>query len=141
MKPEEAIDVLERERNKSHWDSLDELKQASDAWKMAIDALQELKNRNQNLNNSSDPIRRQDAIRIVDGIDTWQAGWRGDAIESMKALPSAQPEIIYCKECKFAHMTYDGDCKYCDVWFSDESYYLDGDYYCASAERRTDEGD
>lgn len=42
--------------------------------------------------NMSDPISRQDAIRIVDGIDTWQAGWRGDAIESMKALPSAQPE-------------------------------------------------
>lgn len=39
MTPQEAIDVLERERNKSHWDSLDELKQASDAWKMAIEAL------------------------------------------------------------------------------------------------------
>lgn len=41
---------------------------------------------------SCDSISRQEAIRIVDGIDTWQAGWRGDAIESMKALPSAQPE-------------------------------------------------
>ena len=39
MKPQEAIDVLERERNKSHWGGLDELKQASDAWKMAIEAL------------------------------------------------------------------------------------------------------
>ena len=37
-------------------------------------------------------IDRRDAIRIVDSIDTWQAGWRGDAIESLKALPSAQPE-------------------------------------------------
>lgn len=40
-----------------------------------------------------DAISRRDAIRIVDSIDTWQAGWRGDAIESLKALPSAQPEI------------------------------------------------
>lgn len=40
MTPQEAIDVLERERNKSHWNSLDELKQASDAWKMAIEALE-----------------------------------------------------------------------------------------------------
>ena len=39
-----------------------------------------------------DLIERQDAIRIVDGIDTWQAGWRGNAIESLKAMPSAQPE-------------------------------------------------
>ena len=46
----------------------------------------------------SDLISRQDAIRIVDGIDTWQAGWRGDAIESMKALPSAQPER--CEDCE-----------------------------------------
>ena len=57
----------------------------------------------------------------------------------LEEVPSAQPEIIHCKECKFAHMTYDGECKYCDVWFHDESEYLDGDYYCASAERRTDE--
>lgn len=40
----------------------------------------------------NDLISRQDAIRIVDGIDTWQAGWRDYAIESLKALPSAQPE-------------------------------------------------
>lgn len=46
----------------------------------------------------SDPIERQDAIRIVDSIDTWQAGWRGNAIESLKALPSAQPER--CEDCK-----------------------------------------
>ena len=47
-----------------------------------------------------DTISRQEAIRIVDGIDTWQAGWRGDAIESMKALPSAQTEQkwIPCSE-------------------------------------------
>ena len=40
MTPQEAVDVLERERNKSHWGGLDELKQASDAWKMAISALE-----------------------------------------------------------------------------------------------------
>ena len=44
------------------------------------------------MNQKDDLISRQDAIRIVDGIDAWQAGWRGDAIESIKALPSAQPE-------------------------------------------------
>lgn len=49
-----------------------------------------------------------------------------------------QPEIICCRDCKYAHMTYDGECKYCDVWFSDEAMYVDGDYYCASAKRRED---
>ena len=61
------------------------------------------------------------------------------AVNRIEALPSVQPEIIHCKECKYAHMTYDGDCKYCDVWFPDESKYVGGDYYCASAERKTDE--
>lgn len=40
----------------------------------------------------------QDAISIVDSIDTWQAGWRGNAIESLKALPSAQPKR--CEDCE-----------------------------------------
>ena len=53
------------------------------------------------------------------------------AIEALE-----QPEIIHCRECKHSHMTYDGECKYCDIWFPDEKCYMDGDYFCASAERR-----
>ena len=65
--------------------------------------------------------------------------------EVRKMVPSVQPnhnadaskmEIIHCKDCKFAHMTVDGECKYCDIWFPDEKTYMPGDYYCASAERR-----
>ena len=66
--------------------------------------------------------------------DRCRKRWMGDI-----TLPPAQPEIVRCKECKFAHMTYDGECKYCDIWFPDEKTYMDGDYFCASAERRTDE--
>lgn len=51
-------------------------------------------------------IDRRDAIRIVDSIDTWQAGWRGDAIESLKALPSARPEIT--DEQAIAHLQSSG---------------------------------
>ena len=54
-------------------------------------------------------------------------------------LPSAQPEIVRCKECKYAHITYGGEVKYCDIWFPDESHYIDTDNYCSFAERRTDE--
>lgn len=59
-----------------------------------------------------DLISRQDAIRIVDGIDTWQAGWRDNAIESIKALPSAQPDCTECAE--YDHETKSCP-KYCDV--------------------------
>ena len=55
----------------------------------------------------------------------------------LEQLPSAQPEIIRCKDCKYARLTYDGSCKYCDIWFPDEAEYMDGDYYCASAERKS----
>ena len=56
-------------------------------------------------------------------------------IEMQKALP----EIIRCKDCKYAHITYGGEVKYCDIWFPNESHYIDTDNYCSFAERRTDE--
>jgi len=51
--------------------------------------------------------------------------------------------IVRCRECKHAHMTYDGLCKYCDTWKDDDGnlleLYLDGDYYCADGERKESE--
>lgn len=48
-------------------------------------------------------------------------------------------DIVRCRECKHAHMTYGGECKYCDVWKDDDDtcleLYLDGDFYCADGER------
>ena len=53
------------------------------------------------------------------------------------ALPTIQPEIVRCKDCKYTRLTDDGSCKYCDIWFTDEAEYIDGDHYCASAERKS----
>jgi hypothetical protein len=57
-------------------------------------------------------------------------------------LPSAQPEIIRCKDCRFAILTYDGDCKYCQYLEGEfgltDAVYFDGNDYCSHAERRTD---
>ena len=47
-------------------------------------------------------------------------------------------EIIMCKDCKYSHMTFDGECKYCDIWFPIEKTYMDGNYFCGMAERRED---
>lgn len=76
----------------------------------AINALENAKNDNlttesaQNVPNQAfkmqksdgfdDTIFRQAAINIVYEIDTFQAGWRFNAMEQIKALPSAQPEPI-----------------------------------------------
>lgn len=61
----------------------------------------------------------------------------------LEGLPSAEPENIHCRDCKYAHLTYDGFCKYCDKWVDGDgtplTVYLDGDFYCGFAERRIDE--
>lgn len=48
-------------------------------------------------------------------------------------------ELVRCRDCKYSHMTVNGECKYCDIWFPDEAEYTDGDYYCASGERKDGE--
>lgn len=60
------------------------------------------------------------------------------ALDAIENLPSAEPErkIIYCKDCKFAHLTTKGEVKYCDVWFPEEKTYLSADNFCSSAEKR-----
>jgi hypothetical protein len=70
-----------------------------------------------------------------DTISRQAPSWYAAQIEK---LPAAQPEIIRCKDCKYARLTNDGSCKYCDIWFPNEAEYMDGNYYCASAERKTD---
>ena len=62
-----------------------------------------------------------------------------DVIKTVFGLQAVDVvEVVRCKECKFAHMTVNGQCKYCDIWFSEESAYMPGDYFCASGERKTD---
>lgn len=79
-----------------------------------------------------DTISRQAAI---DTLEKWL--YDGDdtrtIAETLYALPSAQPEIIRCKDCKEG--TYSSDCtiicKYHNNAFS-------SDDFCSLAERRTD---
>lgn len=60
------------------------------------------------------------------------------AINMIENLPT-ELEIIYCKDCKYSHMTVDGLCKYCDIWFPDEKTYISGNHFCASAEKRNND--
>lgn len=72
----------------------------------------------------NDPISRQAAIDVVKRL-------MGDSELSrtvqtgLDILPSAQPEIVRCKDC-FMH----GVCRF--------EQYLGLDGYCSKAERRTD---
>jgi hypothetical protein len=91
----------------------------------------------------SDTISRKAAIdalgELITGSTESGYAWfyTDDVYKAIKQLPTIQPEIIRCKDCKYARLTDDGSCKYCDIWFPDEAEYMDGDYYCASAERKS----
>ena len=90
----------------------------------------------------SDLIDRQQAIdalgdepEVWTGKDEYAQGlnnqWHYDR-NAIKAVPSAQPDIIRCRNCKFAS----GDSRICMKFGHSPIGELD---FCAWAERRTDE--
>ena len=58
----------------------------------------------------------------------------------INALPPAQPEIIHCRNCRYSVDFYKDGCCYCMREFNGMRYIEEGfGFYCAGAERRTDE--
>ena len=72
----------------------------------------------------ADLISRQAAIDVVNGIDSY-------FVKYIEALPSAQPEIIRCKDCKYLNI----DSIYSQYWCGGRKVYPD--FYCGKAERKT----
>ena len=60
-----------------------------------------------------------------------QQQWESD-VDAIKAVPSAQPEIIRCKGCKF----FVSDMEWCEA---DDEHPASPDAFCSWAERRSDE--
>ena len=109
----------------------------------------------------SDLISRQDAIdeikyeleminSVLDSITLdfnarerlyQRRGEAREILNSIQQLPSAQPEIIHCRECK--HWREGDAYSYCDKLFSMGvldvyDYMASEDDFCSNAERRTD---
>ena len=96
-----------------------------------------------------DPIERQAAIDVLKGLPTWWAdagGYYGgpqpqmeallepeDVISAIENMPSAQPEIVRCKDCKFANSLKIG------IVCRNMSHSVTENDFCSRAERRTDE--
>lgn len=66
--------------------------------------------------------------------------WLTD-IHIIDSAPSI--DLVCCKECKKAHLTYDGKCKYCDEWKDTDGNYIevyhDGNHYCSYGVRKESE--
>jgi len=93
----------------------------------------------------SDLISRQAAIDALNGEIEITGRTNAEAIKGyvrlvkdrLERLPSAQPEIIRCKDCKYGVDYYhDGSCYCAKPGY--ELLYFDGswEFYCANAERR-----
>lgn len=99
----------------------------------------------------SDLIDRQKAIELIHTLypsmpfmranrEWWKKKYKPyiECKEALEQLPSAQPEIIRCKDCKYA----EPNGKYgCEVYHYKlyETHDMKADDFCSRAERRTDE--
>ena len=91
-----------------------------------------------------DLIRRKAAI---DALKKQMSDWNDDynvpvrkSIENIERLPSAQPEIIRCKDCKYCDRGIDENGNpflKCLGWSYGGTQDED---FCSHAERRTDDG-
>lgn len=51
---------------------------------------------------------------------------------------TTEKDKVCCRECKYAHLTYAGECKYCDLEDGDDPLYYDGDYSCGFGKKKDD---
>lgn len=77
---------------------------------------------------TGDFISRQAALSALAST----AGVGNRALDKIRALPSAQPEIVRCKDCKWFHDMG------CAIRIVDESDEPKEEDYCSFAERRTE---
>ena len=87
-----------------------------------------------------DLISRQAAI---DALKNERSDWNCDynvpvdhCIDAIYSVPSAQPEIIRCKDCKHGEHWYRDNAR-CFLWH-DTGIDVFEDGFCSYAERRTD---
>ena len=88
----------------------------------------------------SDLIYRRDAVSRMSDLLMIELGGKrlptwNEVNDAINDLPSAQPEIVRCKECKWSYDDVSG--RICSHGVCVDCVVSD-DFYCADAERRTD---
>lgn len=86
-----------------------------------------------------------DADAMKEWLDEYLSVFKKYDKSEVKGFVEHQPSIdlVTCAECKKAHLTYDGECKYCDEWKDDDGNYIevyhDGNHYCSYGARKESE--
>ena len=85
-----------------------------------------------------DTISRQAAIEVVQNRHMMLSKEKVLLINDLEKLPSTQPEIIYCKNCKH-HWTYKSmDSMPIEICDLEQTFYDAEHDFCSLAERRED---
>ncbi len=89
----------------------------------------------------SDPIDRQAALDALNRLEYTPGEWATNGLtmckDAIKALPSAQPEIIRCKYCRHGVDYYqEGDCYCTNPKWGLKYFGGSWEFYCADAERK-----
>lgn len=134
MTREEAIEKLQKQKERYLEEWVD-YSGVSAAYDMAIEALS-----NEQNTHNGDLISRQ---AVLDKAYAYGSGLEPDGfcvdVEDIQALPSAQPEIIFCKDCKWRNV-YQFPPKYDERDYCDKhEKTVSTDDFCSQAERRTDD--
>lgn len=82
-----------------------------------------------------DMISRAEAIDDLHGKDPSQIWDTADIEVWVNALPSAQPEIVRCKDCKYNLLPATSGNASCEIFYG----MTDQNGFCHMAERRTDD--
>ena len=87
---------------------------------------------------NKDTIYREDAIEAIRRLPNASTNWYVSAravFDVLFGLPSAEPEIIRCKDCKYYQQDHLFKVGFCD------GRQRNNDDFCSRAERRTDATD
>lgn len=76
-------------------------------------------------------------VRLVDGyyVENDEVIDKDDAIEAIQLLPSAQPEIIRCKECRYSKYDYIFHSRYCHN--KGKAELVGENFFCAAGRYQT----
>lgn len=72
-------------------------------------------------------------VRASNNSDFAKTPTWNDAVSLVGSMPSAEPEIIHCKDCEYYHPSF------CEIWSKYGTVQTREEGYCYMAERRTDE--
>lgn len=82
-----------------------------------------------------------DADILFDAMEEteWYNNADRDEIAERLIMDAPSIDIVTCYMCKYSHITYDGQCKYCDNITDDDGnvieVYFDADHFCSDGER------